>query len=126
MRERGYDAESARDLGRLRWTDVRVLTHASQVGQTVVTHNGRDFRMLHEAWINWRLRWSREAERETGRVVPMSGHAGIVIVPQSAVAEVESLVALFAERHDAVPDRIFAWSQLRGWNELLRQPDGRF
>ena len=126
LRERGHDAESARDLGRLRWTDVRVLTHASQAGQTVVTHNARDFWMLQEAWIGWRRRWSGEAERATGKVVPMSGHAGIVIVPQVPVADVEALVASFAERHGAIPDRIFVWSGDGGWSELLRQPDGRF
>ena len=49
LRSHGYDADSAKELGRLGLTDVQVLLRAADAGRTLVTKNNKDFRSLHEA-----------------------------------------------------------------------------
>ncbi len=49
LRSLGYDADSATEFDRLGLRGPRVLVAAPDAGQTLVTHNLKDFAMLHEA-----------------------------------------------------------------------------
>ena len=115
LRSHGY---SATELGRLGLTDVQVLVQAVLGGQTVVTHNRKDFRLLHEAWITWRGRWAAEVARAVGTPVGLSSHAGILIVPQLPNHDLARIIEAFADANDSIPDRLFAWSAAQGWYEL--------
>jgi hypothetical protein len=119
LRSDGYDADSAKELGRLGLTDVQVLVQAVLSGQTIVTHNKSDFRMLHEAWITWRRRWTAEVVQASGLPIVLSGHAGILIVPQVPNHDLARLIEPFADANDSIPDRLFAWDRAKGWHELI-------
>ncbi len=117
LRCRGYDADTATELGRRGLSDVQVLVHAALSGQTVDTHNKHDFVMLHEAWLGWR-RWETEVVQATGVDVAISDHAGILIVPQYGNHDLGRIIEPFADAHDAIDDRLFAWTAARGWYEV--------
>jgi hypothetical protein len=119
LRSSGYDADSAKELGRLSLADVQVLVQAVLSGQTIVTHDKSDFRMLHEAWITWRRRWTEEVVRATGLPIALSGHAGILIVPLLPNHALARIIEPFVDTHDSIPDRLFAWSTAKGWHELI-------
>lgn len=118
LRNIGYVAESAKELDRLGISDVQVLLRATERNQTVVTHNEKDFESLHEAWVTWRRRWMAEAETTLDRPVPLSRHAGIVIVPHLPKDELVRILGDFASTAEAVADKLFTWSQEQGWEEL--------
>jgi hypothetical protein len=118
LRSHGYDADSATELGRLGLTDVQVLVQAVLHGQVRVTHNKKDFRMLHEAWITWRRRWTAEVVQAIGVQVTLSGHAGILLVPQLPNLNLARIIEPFADANASLPDRLFAWNAAKGWHEL--------
>ena len=118
LRSHGYDADSATELGRLRLTDVQVLIQAADARQTLITHNNWDFRALHEAWITWRRRWTREIVQETGVNVSLSAHAGILVVPHLPNHALARIIEPFADAHDSIDDRLFSWNEQRGWHEI--------
>ncbi len=67
----GHQVITADEVSFARATDEEVLLHASLYDQVLVTFNGTDFSLLHDAWHRWSGGWG---------VTP--AHAGIVIVPQ--------------------------------------------
>jgi hypothetical protein len=126
LRSRGWNIDSAKEMGRLGITDVQVLLRAAEDGQTVITHNNRDFRALHEAWVTWRGRWAAEVRERTGIAVVLSRHAGILIVPPAPAYELAALIEAFAETAGPLADRLFSWTRSRGWHEIhIRQADQR-
>ncbi len=120
LRSRGWDIDSAKELGRLRLTDTHVLLRAAEAGQTLVTHNDKDFRLLHEAWLTWRERWENEVARLTGVHLPLSRHAGILIVPPLPIHDLARILEPFDDTSDSLDDRLFAWNRSRGWHEVGR------
>lgn len=118
LRAHGYDADSAKELGRLGLTDVQALVQAADSAQTVITRNSKHFRSLHEAWVDWRRRWSAEVLHQTGTEVILSGHAGILIVPSLPVHDLAHIIESFADANVSIGDGLFAWTALRGWHEI--------
>ena len=118
LRSQGWDIDSAKELGRLRLTDVQVLLRAAEDGRTLVTHNIKDFRSLHEAWVTWRGRWAAEVVQLTGSPVHLSQHAGILITPHLGDYELARIVEEFAETNVPLADRLFSWLPAGGWHEL--------
>lgn len=49
----GHSATTSRDVGLRGATDDAQLLEAVQRGWITITHNRRDFTMLHDAWITW-------------------------------------------------------------------------
>lgn len=117
LRSHGQDADSAKELGRLGLTDAQALLRAAEAGQTLVTRNSKDFRALHEAWVTWRRRWEREAQRVTGVPLSLSRHAGILIVPHLPNHQLARLIEEFEDAAAAMDDRLFAWNPAKGWHE---------
>jgi hypothetical protein len=117
LRSMGYDADSAKELGRLGLSDVQVLVRAVEDGRTVVTANSKDFKALHEAWVTWRARWEAEVARDWGVAVTLSRHFGILIVPHLTVRELGTILIEFADSAGTVDDRLFAWTVAQGWHE---------
>ena len=116
LRSLGYDADSAKELGRLGLGDGLVLLAATDQRQTLITHNSKDFRLLHEAWFAWRRRWEGEAARAIGSPVALSGHAGILIVPQVSNAELAAILAPLADSGQAFADRLLSWTARDQWH----------
>lgn len=63
LQQLGHQAMTARELGMARAQDGEVLLAAAADDATVVTHNTRDFQMLHDAWIRWSRAWNVSALR---------------------------------------------------------------
>lgn len=118
LRADDYDADSAKELGRLGLTDVQVLVQAAESAQTVITRNSKHFRSLHEAWVDWRRRWSAEVLHQTGIEIILSGHAGILIVPSLPVSDLAQIIEPFADGNVSIDDALFAWTASRGWHEI--------
>jgi hypothetical protein len=64
LRARGIDAYSVYDLRQQGWSDAALLQSSAADGRVVVTHNIRDFMVLHHTYLS------------QGR-----SHAGIVVTP---------------------------------------------
>ncbi len=71
VRHVGHDVVTTGEAGLLDADDDVHLLAAARAGRILVTHNRRDFRLLHRAWQRWTRDW---------RV--LMGHAGILIIPQ--------------------------------------------
>ncbi|MGH2354417.1 MAG: DUF5615 family PIN-like protein, partial [Chloroflexota bacterium] len=67
----GHHAWTARDLGLEKAHDGVQLMAAAQQQRVLVSHNWKDFRLLHRTWLHWTEVWQ----------IPLQ-HAGILIVPQ--------------------------------------------
>ncbi len=117
LRSQGWDIDSAKELGRLRLTDVQVFLRAAEDERTLVTHNIKDFRALHEAWVTWRRRWSAEVVQLTGSSVHLSQHAGILITPHLPDRDLARILEEFADTDEPMTDRLFSWLPARGWHE---------
>ncbi|HEV2108290.1 MAG TPA: hypothetical protein VGR16_08510 [Thermomicrobiales bacterium] len=80
----------------------------------LVTHDRKDFRLLHRAWIDW--------FREFGPGPPPA-HANILLIPQPPLASVSQqailLQAFLAEREPVEHrgSRFCVWSMSHGWHE---------
>ena len=118
LRSQGWDIDSAKELGRLRLTDVQVLLRAAEDGRTLITHNIKDFRSLHEAWVTWRGRWTAEIVQLTGSPVHLSQHAGILITPHLPDRDLARILEEFADSNVPLTDRLFSWLPVLGWHEL--------
>ena len=118
LRSQGWDIDSAKELGRIRLTDVQVLLRAAEDGRTLVTHNVKDFRTLHEAWVRWRGRWAAEVVQLTGSPVRLSQHAGILIAPHLPDRDLALILEEFTEADEPMVDRLFSWLPVSGWQEL--------
>jgi hypothetical protein len=118
LRSLGYDADSASELGRLQLRDPLVLAAAVDAGQTVVTHNLRDFALLQEDWHPLRRRWESEAASQAGRPLAFSGHRGILMLPHVANAILAPAIASIVDGGRPLADRLFVWSQRERWVEV--------
>jgi len=72
----GHQAVTARGLGRAAADDHEHLLVAAQRGAIIITHNAKDFVLLHGAWLRWSAAWAVTAR-----------HSGILILPQPTAAE---------------------------------------
>jgi hypothetical protein len=71
LREAGHDAVSAENLRLDRAGDEEHVLVAAEQRRVFITHNERDFLLLHDAWRRWTTAWHMSQQ-----------HAGIVVVPQ--------------------------------------------
>jgi hypothetical protein len=74
LRRMGHDVLTAGDAGRRYARDAEQILAAAQAGRVLVTHNRKDFTLLHQAWLLWPSAWGLRSAPE---------HAGIAIIPQS-------------------------------------------
>jgi hypothetical protein len=59
LRAAGHTTVTARELRREGNSDDEHLLVASQHGRIFLTHNERDFILLHDAWQRWSAAWGR-------------------------------------------------------------------
>jgi hypothetical protein len=53
----GHPTRTTVAVGRVGRWDAEQLLYATEQGWTIVTHNRRDFRALHEGWLTWSPQW---------------------------------------------------------------------
>jgi predicted nuclease of predicted toxin-antitoxin system len=71
LERRGHDVLITRNLRSVGVDDARQLANAARLGRLLVTHNRRDFVLLHRAWRRWSHDWEVGRYRR-GRVTPVS------------------------------------------------------
>lgn len=111
LRARSHNVVAARELGLERAKDDAHLLLAAQQGRTLISHNRRDFEMLHDAWRRWAIAWQVEPE-----------HAGILIIPQRSpwlYDQVAQEVGSFLASGQPLANELYWWSVGHGW---VRQP----
>lgn len=89
----GYDAITTRYLRRQLDGDHQQLLTAAVSGRVLVTHNWKDFRLLHDAWQTWfqsmaRQPWPVQLWKLnfTIRLNSYPKHSGILVIPQGLPA----------------------------------------
>ena len=107
----GHDVAITREVGGDRATDDALLLVATQSGRIFITHNRNDFRLLHDAWLNWPAAF--------GMVFPP--HPGILILDQGSP---ETLARVLTHFLDVMPPEriangIFWWHHHDGWRQPI-------
>jgi len=93
-------------------TDGNQLLFAAQHDSVLLTHNGRDFLLLHDAWRRWGAAWRS-----------VHAHEGILLIPQHVTAIVvaravhDQLTGNFPLRNE-----FYEWDRARGWQHVLYRP----
>lgn len=108
LRDAGHDVVTTNEAGLLDADDDEHLLSAAKAGRIVVTHNGKDFRLLHGAWLRWARDWG--AART---------HAGILIIPQSPFWTFPLAARTIHEFVDSLPSGQLLTNEL---HEYARQP----
>jgi hypothetical protein len=100
----GHRARTARDERREAARDPEQLLFAAQRGWTVVTHNRKDFRLLHDAWQLWSVAWGYA-----------HAHGGILILEQTPLTTFAPEILRLLESNQQLNGRLFEWSRFHGW-----------
>jgi hypothetical protein len=105
LRERGHVVTLTKDLQLERAHDGLQLVTATRRQALLVSHNGKDFRLLHRAWCCWTEEWAIGAQ-----------HAGILILPHgSELDSVAHLLAFLQTGHSAENHVFRYFPPPRGW-----------
>jgi hypothetical protein len=103
----GHDAVSTNSLGRKETRDHRQILFAAQEARSLVTYNGADFRLLHDAWREWSVAWhlSLVDFPRPGILVMQQDQLGLV------AAELALTIDRFARTLDTLNNRLFIWNR---------------
>lgn len=94
-------------------SDPQQLLTATDSNRTLVTHNTKDFVLLHIAWRRWTDRWG----------IDPGPHAGVVGIPQKThfpVQEAARQIDALVSQVDSPLTGVWAWN-LRSQDWQLRQ-----
>jgi hypothetical protein len=108
LHARGHSAVTARQLGLHQAADAVQLLTAAEHGWILVTHNMRDYVMLHEAWLRWTSAWQVTAK-----------HAGILSIPQSPLLALDRAVdelCAFITSGQSLPNEMYRLPPADAWH----------
>lgn len=88
LRALGHHVVTSREQGQEEAGDFLQLLTAAQNNWVLVSHNRKDFQLLHRAWVTWSRAWSVQAV-----------HAGVLILPHGRPADSAGRLHAFATRH---------------------------
>lgn len=109
LRQAGHGARTSHALGMERDGDEAYLSRSAQAAWILITHNAKDFVLLHAAWRRWTAEWGVSVE-----------HAGIlVLIPPVASAQAAQEVLSLLRANSPLPNALYLWRRSRGW---ARQP----
>jgi hypothetical protein len=92
-------AKTATELDLHLASDGHHLLRAAQAGRIFVTHNGKDFITMQDAWERWSKAWGVQAM-----------HAGILIFPQRWLPpRVAEEIVQFLGTRISLPNEIYAY-----------------
>ena len=110
LHQSGHEALIARDVGLARAEDDEHLLFAVQQGRTLLTHNRKDFILLHNALCRWSAAWPAQ---------PAPHHFGILVLQQDiGAAELSHAVDSFLASAPYLPNELYRWQQNSGWTRL--------
>jgi len=107
----GHDIVVMRDLRSPRMTDDALLLSSVRAGRVFITHNRKDFRMLHDAWVTWPAAF--------GMALPP--HSGILILDSVPYETLASVIAVFLDEMppERLANAIFWWHRHDGWRQPI-------
>lgn len=91
--------------------DLHLLTSARR-GWILVTHNRKDYVLLHDAWRHWSSEWF-------GVAAAPPRHAGILVVPQGTPARIANELASVVHSNQSLSNELY---RLRTDGHWERQP----
>ncbi len=106
LRRHGHNVATVPELRAERAKDDEQLLVAAQQGRILVTHDVKDFRLLHDAWRRWSRAW---------RIAPQ--HSGILIIPQAPQWSFEQAaqeVDQFLRTGQPLPNELYEWRSTSG------------
>lgn len=123
----GHSVVTAKGLNLTRASDAQHLLEATTLKRYLVTHNGRDFRLLHHAWILWPAAWAVDPPR----------HATVLVLHQQPAAAATAgvpIAQLHAQRLHSFTERaasstagggeVYTFKEDRGWDlDLPKAPE---
>ncbi len=108
LRSLGHGVVWAKEYQRPGTTDEFHLVSAVQWGRIFVTHNERDFVLLHRAWVAWpralKIAW------------PV--HRGVLVIPQPPTLPIEqaaSQIDAFPRTAPSLANAYYIWKRGLGW-----------
>ncbi len=108
----GHEVTTTRGERRLGAPDPHQLFYAAERGWTIVTHNRRDFRLLHDAWLLWSRRWGVERS-----------HSGILVLKPYAAHPADSFASaiskLLNDSDVSLASSLYEWQRSNGWVRFL-------
>lgn len=109
LRRAGHDAIHVRDLGTFRRSDADHLLAATRDGRIVVTHNRKDYLLLHDAWHRWTLAWT-----------VLDQHAGVLCLPHNLQPHALFVaIDVFLSSDFPIANEVYTYSPATSW---IRQP----
>jgi len=114
LRDMGYTVTDTHDERREGIRDPRQLLFAAERNLTVITHNRRDFLLLHDAWLTWTHEW--QVNRR---------HSGILVLDQLPPSDLpiaaRAIHAHATNLDDASPgNTLYSWTRAAGWSNTTR------
>lgn len=101
----GLSVTSVRLEHRLGRKDDEHLLFAHQRGFVVLTHNLRDYELLHDAWTHW----------GAAPGVALPAHPGILVLQRATRRTMVGVVAEFLAAAPSLTGEAFSWSPVDGW-----------
>jgi hypothetical protein len=108
LQQLGHDVVSTRDLGAGRLTDDVILLDAAKSHRMLVTHNRRDFVLLHDAWRGWPASFGVE--------LPL--HSGLLVMDAGSEQELARAISRLLEVTTPQGELLW-WRRIRGWQRRL-------
>jgi len=102
LRGDGHDVVTVRELGTTRAGDDEHLLAAAQAGRTLLSHNRKDFLLLHGAWQRWSQAWSAA-----------STHSGILLLPQMRPLDAVDALADLLRSAEPLENALFEYRSQR-------------
>lgn len=111
LQRNGHDVTAAEPAGLAYAGDEEQLLFAAQNHRILVTHNTKDFVLLHRAWLRWTRAWE----------IP-DQHSGILVIAQVKPRERSILaqaVMSLLSANSSRPNELWQWTFRRGWIQYL-------
>ncbi|MHB8578061.1 MAG: DUF5615 family PIN-like protein [Dehalococcoidia bacterium] len=102
----GLAVLTARDAGRDYADDDEHLLFATSERRVLISHNARDFTLLHGAWHRWSRAWGVREE-----------HAGIVLLPQPRSLDYASVLISLLDSNALFSNTLYCWKSGR-WDRI--------
>ncbi|MGH2535339.1 MAG: DUF5615 family PIN-like protein [Thermomicrobiales bacterium] len=107
----GHDVMTTRQLRSKAQNDAKQLLTASRLSRVFITHNGKDFVLLHSAWRQWGHEWS---------VSTAFRHPGILIIPQPPrlpTPDAVDVLSDFLRGSHRQESSLYDWKSRLGWRQ---------
>ena len=108
LREQGHSVITTAERGLAEAKDPIQLLTAALDGRILLTHNQKDFILLHEAWHCWAAPWGLPVQPT---------HGGIIVIPQPLPADIVNVIEQFLAAGHPIQNRLFRWRSSDGWSQ---------